>query len=274
MSARRTWRVRLALGLLALLMVGVVAGPLLWRVSPETLDLARAHAPPGAGHPLGTDASGRDVLSRLLAGGRVSLAVGALSMLVSLLVGATAGLVAGWRGGWVDSVVMRSVDTALAIPTLFVVILTLTFLGSSVPVLVAAIGLTTWMGVARIVRAEATVARTQSFVDAARALGRTDLAIVWNHLVPQLAPTLLVAASVGVSTAILTESALSFLGLGVQPPSASWGNMLSDAQGALYVNPALAIYPGVLIFLTVVCVNTLGDVVRDRLDPRTTPTTR
>jgi peptide/nickel transport system permease protein len=230
------------------------------------MDLARAGAGPSAAHPLGTDESGRDVVARLLAGGRVSLAVGLLAMLVAVTVGGAVGALAGYRGGWMDAFLMRVTDAALAVPTLFVVITVLTFLGPSAPTLVLAIGATSWMGAARVVRGELQVLRVQPFVEAARALGTGALPIVARHLVPHLVPTILVAASLGVGTAILTESALSFLGLGIQAPAASWGNMLSGAQSYLFSYPWLAIYPGLLILLTVVAVNLLSDAVRDSLE--------
>lgn len=253
---------------LALLVLAALAtrGPFLYRVSPTLMDLANAGAGPGAAHPLGADESGRDVLSRLLAGGRVSLGVGFLAMTVSIVLGASVGALAGYRGGWVDHVLMRFTDAALATPTLFVVITLLTFLGPSVPTLVLAIGGTSWMGAARVVRGELQVLREQAYVEAARALGNRSLPIIARHLFPHLVPTLLVASTFGVGTAILMESALSFLGLGVQPPAASWGNMLSGAQSYLFSYPWLAIYPGLLILVTVVAVNLLGDALRDALE--------
>ena len=268
-SARRALardrRLLVAGGVLAVLVTVTVLGPLVWRVSPNALDLAAAGAGPGGHHPLGTDESGRDVLSRLLAGGRVSLAVGLLAMAVSITAGTVLGSLAGYRGGWLDGLLMRLTDAALAIPTLFVVITVLTFFGPSLPTLVIAIGVTSWMGTARVVRGELQVLRARPFVEAARALGNHGLPIVTRHLLPHLVPTVLVASTVGVGTAILMESALSFLGLGVQPPAASWGNMLSGAQTYLSAYPRLAIYPGVLILLTVAAVNLVGDALRDAL---------
>ncbi|MGQ0647846.1 MAG: ABC transporter permease [Gemmatimonadaceae bacterium] len=258
-------RARIALGILVLLIGITLLGPVVYRVSPNTLDLASAGTGPGAGHPLGADESGRDVLSRLLAGGRVSLAVGLLSMVLSIGVGAIMGAAAGYRGGWLDHALMRFTDAALAIPTLFVVLTVMTFMEPSVLTLVVAIGATSWMGAARVVRGELQVLRVQPYVEAARALGNHAIPIVARHLLPHLVPTILVASTFGVGTAILMESALSFLGLGVQPPAASWGNMLSGAQTYLFSFPWLAIYPGLMILLTVVSVNLLGDALRDAL---------
>lgn len=273
MTRARVWetlrgdrRARVAAALLALLVLLVLVGPIAWHADPVLVDLARAGAGPSAAHPLGTDESGRDVVARLLAGGRVSLAVGLLAMAVAVAVGGAIGAIAGARGGWLDQLLMRTTDAALAVPTLFVVITVLTFLGPSTPTLVLAIGATSWMGAARVVRGELQVLRHQPFVEAARALGAGGLPILVRHLLPHLVPTILVAASLGVGSAILTESALSFLGLGIQPPAASWGNMLSGAQSYLFTYPWLALYPGLLILVTVVAVNLLGDALRDSLD--------
>ncbi len=252
----------LAIVTLVVLMVLAVAGPALYRVDPFTMDLSMVGAGPTTMHPLGTDESGRDVLARLLAGGRVSLTVGLLAMLLAVGLGTAIGSVAGFAGGWVDTVLMRFTDAALAVPALFVVILVLTFLGPSVITLLCAIGATSWMGVARVVRGELRVLREQPFVEAAHALGTPRVAIMLRHMLPSILPTVLVAATVGVPSAILTESALSFLGLGVQPPAASWGNMLSGAQTYLTSYPLLALYPGLLILLTVLSVNALGEALR------------
>ncbi len=256
----------LAAVVLLLLIVMAVAGPVVYRVDPVAMDLSIAGTGTTAAHPLGTDESGRDVLARLLAGARVSLTVGLLAMLLAVGVGTTIGTVAGFGGGWVDAMLMRLTDAALAVPALFVVILVLTFMGPSVFTLVGAIGATSWMGAARVVRGELRVLREQPFVEAARALGTPHLSIMVRHLLPHIVPTVLVAATVGVPSAILMESALSFLGLGVQPPAASWGNMLSGAQTYLTSYPWLALYPGVLILCTVLAVNTLGEALRNFFD--------
>jgi peptide/nickel transport system permease protein len=249
----------LVLGTIVLL---ALLGPVLYHASPVAMDLDSAGSAPSAAHLLGTDESGRDVLARLLSGARVSLTVGVSAMLLAVGLGTFIGTMAGVTGGRVDAVLMRLTDAALAIPALFVVILILTFLGQSVLTLLCAIAATSWMGVARVVRAELLVLREQPYVEAARALGAPRGRIVRRHLLPQVMPTILVAATLGVPSAILTESALSFLGLGVQPPAASWGNMLSGAQTYLTSQPALAIYPGVLIVATVLAINTLGDALR------------
>jgi peptide/nickel transport system permease protein len=261
---RRALVAAVALGGLVLV---VLVGPMIYRTSPVALDLAQTGQGPSGAHPLGTDESGRDVLSRLLHGGRVSLAVGVLSVAFSLLLGLSLGALAGFRQSWLDHVIMRLTDAMLSIPTIFVVITALTFFGPTIPALVLTIGGTTWMGLARLVRGEMLAIREHHYVEAARALGGRGLGVFARHMLPQLAPSVIVNATLGVGTAILTESALSFLGIGVQPPDASWGNMLSGAQ--LYVSsiPWLAAYPGLLIFLAVVATNTLGDALRDVMEP-------
>jgi peptide/nickel transport system permease protein len=250
--------------LLAALLAFAWAGPLLHRADPDALDLAHIASPASSAHPLGTDESGRDVLARLMTGGRVSLAVGTVATAVALALGILVGGLAGWRGGWVDGLLMRLTDAVMAVPVLFAALAVLSMFGSTPPLLVGIIGATSWMGIARLVRAEVAVLRHADFVMAARALGRSDTAIFVRHLLPQLMPILTVAASVGVAYAILTESALSYLGLGVQPPRASWGNMLTGAQASLYTAPRLAIWPGVMILLTTLSCNGLGKWLRRR----------
>lgn len=264
-SSRR--RATIAAGVLALLTLAAVLGPILYGADPNALDLGRAAVPPGPGHPLGTDESGRDVLGRLLAGGRVSLAVGFAAVSCSALLGLSLGSLAGLGGRRVDAAVMRLTDAMMAIPALFLIITTLALFGTSVTSLVLAIGGTSWMGLARLVRAELMSIREQPYVEAARALGARPTRLLLRHALPHLLPTLLVNVTFGVGTAILMESALSFIGLGIQPPAASWGNMLTNAQAYLYASPWLAVYPGLLILVTVVAVNMLGDALRDVTEP-------
>jgi peptide/nickel transport system permease protein len=261
-NSRQNWRVIVAGVTLLVLIAMAVLGPMLYRVDPAAMDLSIAGIGSTAAHPLGTDESGRDLLARLLAGARVSLTVGMLAMVLAVGLGTAVGTVAGFAGGWVDTMLMRLTDAALAVPALFVVILVLTFMGPSVFTLLCAIGATSWMGAARVVRAELTVLREQPFVEAARALGTPRSVIMLRHMLPHVGPTVLVAAMVGVPSAILMESALSFLGLGVQPPAASWGNMLSGGQTYLTSAPRLALWPGVLILVTVLAVNVVGEGVR------------
>jgi peptide/nickel transport system permease protein len=244
------------------------AGPLLRSVDPDAVDLGNQAAGMSSAHPLGTDESGRDILTRLMYGGRVSLAVGIGAVVFALLIGISVGGLAGFYLGWLDTLLMRVADGMLAIPAIFIMLTMLTFFGTSLPTIVLVIGLTSWMGIARLVRGEVLAVRHDLYVEAARALGARDVAIFLRHILPQLVPTIAVSATLGVATAILTESALSFLGLGVQPPAASWGNMLSGAQNYLFSAPRLAVYPGVMILLTVVAFNVVGDGVRDAFDSR------
>jgi len=260
-------RALLAASVVALLALAAIVGPVLYDADPNLLDLARAAAPPGAGHPLGTDESGRDVLGRLLAGGRVSLAVGFAAVACSGLLGLSLGALAGLGGRRIDAFVMRLTDAMMSIPAMFLIITTLALFGTSVTGLVIAIGATSWMGLARLVRAELFSIREQAYVEAARALGARPLRLLARHALPHLLPSVLVNLTFGVGTAILMESALSFIGLGIQPPSASWGNMLTNAQSYLYASPWLAVYPGILILITVVAVNVLGDALRDATEP-------
>ena len=260
-------RSRWAILALAILLAAIVLGPALRQVDPDALDLGNAAAGSSAAHPFGTDESGRDVLARLLSGGRVSLSVGLAAVVCSLLAGLSLGAVAGYRRGAIDTVVMRFTDAMLSMPTIFLVIAALTFLGATTTGLVVAIGATSWMGIARLVRGEMLSLREQPFVEASRALGAPGRRIVWRHVLPHVGPSIIINATLGIGSAILTESTLSFLGLGVQPPAASWGNMLSGAQNYLTSTPRLALYPGVLIVITVVAINVVGDVLRSALDP-------
>jgi peptide/nickel transport system permease protein len=230
---------------------------------PAHMDLAHFLAPPSPAHPLGTDDSGHDVLSQLLYGGRVSLAVGLSAVIVSVVVGVAVGLSTGYFGGWVDTILMRVTDAMLTIPTFFLLLVVMAFFGSSLRNVILAIGLTSWMGVARLVRGEVLRVKSMDFVEAARAMGAAPRRMMVNHLLPQAGPQIIVAASLGTGGAILAESALSYLGLGVQPPTPTWGNMLTDAQNYIWQKPLLAFYPGILILLTVLAFNFLGEGLRD-----------
>jgi peptide/nickel transport system permease protein len=255
-------RLRVALALLVLVWAFSFLGPMAHRVDPNALDLARATLGPSLNHPLGTDESGRDVLARLMYGGRVSLLVGLGAMLVALVIGVLVGGVAAFGAWWTDALLMRCTDGLLAIPPIFVVLATLALFGPTVRNLIIAIAFTSWMALARLVRGEVLVIRHELFVEAAHALGAGRRAIFARHIIPQLAPTLAVSATLGVASAMLTESTLSFLGLGVQPPTASWGNMLSGAQTYIFSAPWLAVYPGLLILVTVAACNLVGDALR------------
>ncbi len=268
---RRFRRNRLAVAALAYLALvhGVaVLAPVLVPYEPEAIDLLNQFAVPSREHLLGTDETGRDVLSRLVYGGRASLAVALAAMVLAIAIGIALGGLSGVHGGPVDAVIMRITDGMLTVPTFFLALLVLAVFGSSIGNVVLVIGATGWMVVARVVRAEVLRTLPQEFVLASRALGVGTARILVRHLLPQALPSLIVAATLGVAYAVLTESALSYLGLGVQPPTPTWGNMLTGAQHYVWKSPVLALYPGAAIMLTVLSYNALGDALSDTLDPR------
>jgi peptide/nickel transport system permease protein len=261
------------LGLAALVVLATVAilatlGPVFWTIAPETTDPIHGLAGPTAVHPIGTDELGRDVLSRLLHGSRVTLLVGAAAMLGAILIGALVGAIAGFKGGWIDGVLMRFTDGMLAVPAFFFILVVITVLGTGVETLILVIGALSWMPVARVVYGETLRWKAAEFVIAAQSLGVPAPRLLLRHILPQAIPSLVVSATLGVAFAILTESALSYLGLGVQPPLPSWGNMLQRAQLYVFTAPTLALYPGLAITLVVLAFNFLGDGLRDALDPR------
>jgi peptide/nickel transport system permease protein len=261
------------LGLAALAVLAVVAilatfGPVLWTIPPEATDPAHGLAGSSAAHPLGTDELGRDMLSRLLHGSRVTLLVGLAAMLAALLIGVLVGAVAGFKGGWIDGALMRFTDAMLAVPAFFFILVVITVLGPGVATLILVIGALSWMPVARVVYGETLRWKTAEFVVAAESLGVAGPRLLLRHILPQAIPSLIVSATLGVAFAILTESAVSYLGLGVQPPLPSWGNMLQRAQLYVFTAPVLAIYPGLAITVVVLAFNFLGDGLRDALDPR------
>jgi len=261
------------LGLAALAVLAVVAilatfGPVLWTIAPEATDPAHGLAGSSAAHPLGTDELGRDMLSRLLHGSRVTLLVGLAAMLAALLIGVLVGAVAGFKGGWIDGALMRFTDAMLAVPAFFFILVVITVLGPGVTTLILVIGALSWMPVARVVYGETLRWKTAEFVIAAESLGVAGPRLLLRHILPQAIPSLIVSATLGVAFAILTESAVSYLGLGVQPPLPSWGNMLQRAQLYVFTAPMLAIYPGLAITVVVLAFNFLGDGLRDALDPR------
>ena len=259
----------LALTVLVLMTALVVVGPMVYPHAPGRADALSTLQSPSAEHPLGTDELGRDVFARILAGGRVSLAVGLLSMLVGLTLGTLAGGTAGYFGGHTEAAVMRLVDVFMSIPAFFLILVIVTSFGNHPAVVIVTVGLGFWAQMARVVHAEFSRFRNSDFVEASHALGSSHSRVMLRHIFPQVLPQATVLATLGVGWAILTEAALSYLGLGIQPPLASWGNMLQNAQRYLFLNPVLAVWPGLFIAVTVLMFNLLGNTLRDVLDPRT-----
>jgi peptide/nickel transport system permease protein len=259
----------LGLAIVVLLCAAALFAPALAPHDPVELDTSLRFLAPfqHPGFPLGTDEVGRDTLSRLLHGGRVSLTVGLVAMLTTVITGAAIGVLAGYAGGWVDTLLMRFVDTMLCFPQVFLLLVIAAFIPPTLLSMSLIIGLTSWMEVSRIVRAEVLYLREQDFILAARALGASSGRIMLRELLPNAAAPILVAATLKVASAVLMESYISYLGYGVQPPLASWGNMLTNAQGYFDTVPWLAVLPGLLITLTVMGFNFLGDGLRDALDP-------
>lgn len=255
--------------LLVLVVLGALFGPVLSPYDVVAQDMASRLQGPSLAHPMGTDELGRDTLTRVLAGGRVSLAVGALATAVALLVGVFVGALAGFLGRWVDNVLMRLVDLMLSLPDLFLLILASALFGPSFLTIVVIVGLVRWMNVARLTRASFLALREREFIEAARALGVRRRKIVTRHLLPNALSPIIVAGTLGVASAIMAESTLSFLGLGLQPPTASWGSMLEDAQAQIFTSPWLAVFPGLMIVVTVLSINMVGDGLRDAMDPST-----
>ena len=253
---------------LVLLCLILVAEPVLPLPSPTRINITNAFAGPSAEHLLGTDENGRDVVARLIDGGRVSILVGIVSALLTVVVGGALGVVAGYTGGTVDRVIMRVTDGVLSIPVFFLLLAVVALFGSSITVLVLALSFTRWMGPARLIRGEIMRIKELEYATAARSLGAGHLRIMFLHLLPQALPLLIVATSMGVGNVMLVEAGLSFLGLGITPPTPSWGNMLTASQFYMWSAPMLAVYPGLMILLTVLAFNAVGDVIRDTLDPR------
>jgi peptide/nickel transport system permease protein len=273
-SGRRTWdRFRahrpalaaaIVLGTLAAL---AVLAPWIAPYPPGAIDLSHVAAPPGLAHPLGTDELGRDVLTRIIWGGRISLAVGVCAMLIATGIGVPYGAVSGFYGGRLDALLMRAVDFLLSFPAIFVLLILASFYRGSVLNVILYIGLFGWMGIARLVRGQVLSLRERDFVVAARSLGAPNRRILVRHLVPNALAPVIVAATLGVAGAMLIEAALDFLGFGVPPDTPTWGNLMTNAEGYFTSAPLLAIAPGLVITIAVVCVNFIGDALRDALDP-------
>jgi peptide/nickel transport system permease protein len=235
---------------------------------PDHIDLKQVLMPPSQAHLMGTDTLGRDVLSRIIYGSRVSLKVGFVAVGLATLIGLLVGALAGYYGGWVDAALMRLVDLMLCFPAFFLILAVIAVLEPSIWNIMAVIGLTGWMGVARLVRAEFLSLREREFVTAARALGASDTRLILRHMLPNALAPVMVSATLGVAGAILTESALSFLGLGVQPPTPSWGNILTAGKDNIEIAWWLSVFPGLAILITVMSYNLLGEGIREAIDPR------
>jgi len=266
-------RDKLALAGLAVISVFIliaVLAPLLAPYAPNATKFALSRSPPSAEHLLGCDGLGRDVLSRLIHGSRISLSVGLVAVFIQVGVGASLGVVAGFYGRWVDSMIMRVVDMIRAFPILMLIMLLVSIVGPSIYNVMGVLGLLGWPAIARIVRAEVLSLREREFTTASRAIGASSWHIMFKHLLPNVIGPLTVAATFGVASAILSEAALSFLGLGVQQPTASWGNMLNEALSLnILVNmPWLWVPPGVMILISILCINFMGDGLRDAFDPQ------
>jgi peptide/nickel transport system permease protein len=269
---RRFKRHRLAmigLSILIVLAIASVFAPWLTKYSPTEVDLSAYRLGPSREHWLGTDTAGRDVYTRLLYAGRVSLAVGIVAVAIYTAIGVALGVLAGYYGGWVDSTIMRMADVVLSFPTLIIIITLASVLGPSIYNLMLAIGLLGWPPIARLLRGQLLSLRQTEFVIGARAVGCSDSRLIFRHLMPNAMAPVLVAATFGIAYAILIEAGLSFLGLGVQPPTPSWGNMLTDAQSLTVLEsmPWLWLPPGLMIALSVLSINFIGDGLRDALDP-------
>ncbi|HWJ24826.1 MAG TPA: ABC transporter permease [Gemmatimonadaceae bacterium] len=266
----RDSRALIGIAVVVVIVLAALLAPVIARHDPLAIDLASQLARPSAAHWMGTDVQGRDVWARLVYGARISLAVGIISQSIALLLGVTLGLVAGFYGKWVDELVMRLADVTLAFPTLLLLIAMVAALQPSLPVVFATIGVVGWAGMARLVRGQVLVVRQLEYVQAVRALGAVDRRIVLRHVLPNVIAPVVIAATLGVAGAIMAEAALSFLGLGVQPPTPSWGSMISDGRDLdqLRHAPWTSLFPGLAIGAAVLGFNLLGDALRDALDPR------
>ncbi len=269
---RRFRRHRLAMAgtaTILVLAIGCFLGPYLLPFDDTYIDILQRFAPPLSGvHVLGTDELGRDILARLMMGGRISLAIGFLAMAVAMAIGIAVGVIAGFYGGWLGSALMRFVDAVLCFPTIFLLLALAALTEPGILATTLLIAATSWMNVARIVEAQIRSLRERDFATAARSVGAGDLYIMFRSLLPNAMAPIVVTATLNVAKAILLESYISFLGYGIQPPASSWGNMLNNAQIYLTSAPWLAILPGLAITLAVTSFNFIGDGLRDALDPR------
>jgi ABC-type dipeptide/oligopeptide/nickel transport system permease subunit len=267
---RRDARAWFGVLVIVLMVLSALAAPLVARHDPTAIDLINGLQGPSTNHWLGTDIQGRDVWARLVYGARISLSVGLISQGIALALGLVLGLAAGYYGHWVDELVMRLADVTLAFPTLLLLIALVAALQPSLTVVFLTIGLVGWAGMARLVRGQVLVVRELEYVQAMRALGASNVHIISRHVLPAVIAPVLIAGTLGVAAAIMAEASLSFLGLGVQPPTPSWGAMIADGRdlSQLRSAPWTSLFPGIAIGLTVLGFNLLGDALRDALDPR------
>jgi len=277
MESQRTtfWRYfkknRLAVGGLVIIMIVfaiAIFAPLLSPDDPGKTGVSLKLKPPSLQHYLGTDQLGRDVFSRMLYGSRISLSVGFIAVAISIFIGTLVGAVAGYYGRWVDSLLMRFVDIMFCFPTFFLILTVVAILGPRFYNVMVVIGITSWMGTSRFVRAEFLSLRERDFVQAAKALGVKDHRIILRHILPNALAPVFVTATLDVATAILVEASLSFLGFGVQPPAPSWGNILTEGRTYIFDAWWLTVFPGLAILITVLSFNLLGEGLRDAIDPR------
>lgn len=263
------------ISLLVFLIAVALVGPLLGLSSPTTNNLMARLAPPSFEtakglHLFGTDQLGRDILSRTVHGARVTLMIGATAVLLGGVIGIVVGLIAGYYGRWVDAVLMRIVDVQLSIPLSLLALLVVGSIGPSLQNLILVLALTSWVQYARVVRGQVLVVREREYIQSAHAIGLGGLRIIFTHILPNVVSAALVIATIELARVIILEAALSFLGLGVQPPAASWGRMLAEGRAYMSTAPWIAIFPGLAIFLTALSVNLTGDWLRDLLDPKVT----
>ncbi|HJV35355.1 oligopeptide ABC transporter permease [Geomonas sp.] len=258
-------------GLVVIVALFILAfsAPFITPYHPDTIDAWHVLLPPSSSHWFGTDDLGRDVLTRVIFGARISLLVGFVAVGISILIGTIVGLLSGYYAGWTDTVLMRAVDIVLCFPTFFLILAVIAMLDRpSIWYIMVIIGVTSWTGVARLVRAEVLSLNSRDFVLAARTIGASDARIIFRHILPNALSPVLVSATLGVAGAILTESALSYLGLGVQPPTPSWGNILTSGKEFIEFAWWLSLFPGLAILVTVLSYNLVGEGIRDALDPR------
>lgn len=257
-------------GLAAVLALFAVAflAPYLSSYSPTAYDLDSVLVPPSAAHPLGTDEEGRDVLARMIYGTRISLSVGFISVILYVAIGVILGALAGYFGGWVDMLISRAIEIMICFPTFFLILAVLAFIGPSLVNIMVVIGLTSWPGIARLVRGEFLKLRRQDFVAAGKVVGAGSARLIFRHILPNSMAPVFVSATFGIASSILVESSLSFLGFGVQPPTPSWGEILSQSRDFMDIAWWLALFPGIAIFISITAYNLVGEGLRDAIDPR------